>query len=236
MTLPSSGPISFSQLSRLCRGANTATAFSNWDVRYLLGDDSRRVALSDAYGKPRAGSAGYYAPGAYTFLIPPYVTLTVDVVGGSGGGGGGSDHFPYLYCLGGGSGSSGGTSVFYSPAPVVGPGGGGAPPGQCRGYAPGDLDVGASIGAGGDTNTTGYAGGGRGRGSGPGGVYSDGGAGGASGRAVKTWSHNVTANYPRWKSGVTVVVGGPGYGGGRGSTYCSDGGNGATGYVSISWA
>jgi hypothetical protein len=236
MALQSNGPISLSDISNLARGnTNQQINLSDWDVRYLAGKEKGTIKLSDAYSKPAPGSRTYSTPGTYTFLVPPFVTLTVDVIGGSGGGGGGSDHFPYLYCWGGGPGTSGGTSRFGSTVPVVGPGGAGASQGGCYGYGVGDLDAADSVGTGGDTNTTGHTGGSRGHGSGPGGVYSDGGQGGDSGRAIKEWTHLITDNTPVWKSNVTVTVGSAGVGGYRGSQWCTNGGNGTAGSVTIEW-
>lgn len=235
MTLPANGAITFSEIAGVCRGSNTQIGLSDWDVRYLLGRDKGQIKLSDAYGKPSPGSRTYSTPGTYTFLVPPFITLSVDVMGGSGGGGGGSDHFPYLYCWGGGSGSSGGISRFASTVPVIGYGGAGGPAGYCGGKAPNGSNGSAS---GGDTNTTGYSGGSGGHGSGAPGAGSpntDGGNGGASGRAIKEWTHLVTENTPAWKSNVTVVVGSAGYGGGAGSAWCAPGSYGTGGYVTITW-
>lgn len=177
------------------------------------------------------GSASYTTPGDYTFYVPDYETISIDVMAGSGGGGGGSDHYPFLYCYAGGKGSPGGESRFQAPLNVYATPGGGGDEGSCGGTPyPGANGIGVN----GDTDTTGYGGGAGGQGSGPGGVDSNGRPGGASGRALKTWSYGSTSGFPEPGVGLLVRVGGGG-GGGFPGRNCSPGGDGANGYVNISW-
>lgn len=218
MTLPTSGPLSFSQIVTLCRGANSAIKFTDEDVRYLLGDDGKRVKLSDAYGKPVAGSSAYISPGTYSFLIPPYSTLNVDVRGAGGGGGGGDNHNIYGYGNCGYDGGPGGDSRF---GDVYAYGGGGGS-GNCGSGA------GAPGGGSGGTVTTGgggYAGNGGWPQQGSGNGYN----GGRGGKTVASFVHPVTSGYPVWKTVATVVVG---RGGDAAPQNASGGQNGA---VYVSW-
>lgn len=178
------------------------------------------------------GNASYSKPGTYSFIVPTYGVMNVDVMSGSGGGGGGSDHYPYLYCYGGGPGISGAESRFNAPTPIFATPGKGGAGGPCGGPVTNGAD---GVGVNGDTNTTGSAGGAGGNGSGPG-QPSYGGNGGKSGRALKQFVVGNTGGYPVWGSTISIVVGAGGAGGGPGNGYCAPGGVGASGYVNISWS
>ncbi len=122
------------------------------------------------------GSQTYTTPGTYTFAVPAYGTLTVQVWGGGGGGGGAGGAGTYYA----GAGGAGGVSYFSS---VVAYGGAGGP------YSLGNNNTGSAAGgsaSGGTTNIAGSAGG-SGQAyagycycSGAGGTAPSGGAGGAS--------------------------------------------------------
>jgi hypothetical protein len=178
------------------------------------------------------GSAGYTSPGTYTFIVPYYNSLTVDVRG-AGGGGGGSRYTGYAIYYGG----NGNYSYFAAgDATLIGYGGAG---GSGTNWSPPVGGVnGAHGGAGGgDSNITG--------GGSPGGQGSvislsgslTAGEGGYGGRAVRTWSRSQWYTKLTPKSAITVVVGA---GGGPAdcepvgiARYPSAGQNGA---VYISWS
>lgn len=197
-----------------------------------------------------AGTQTYSTPGSYTFTVPQYGSLTVQVWGG--GGGGGSTKF-------GSSGSAGYPSYFYAPNGTLSAGGGG---GGGLGYHLGTGGAGGStsegtVGNPGGNGTTALSGaggsalyggaGGAGQsgpfangasGSSPGGggsgahngAVNAGGGGGSGGYAIHTYALNELSQGTL----VPITVGGGGPGGlGGASIY--DGGNGASGRISIIW-
>ncbi len=162
------------------------------------------------------GSQSYTTPGAYTFVVPAFNTLSVSV-SGAGGGGGGSPKCPGRTMLPGDSGASGGSSSFGGS--VFGYGGSGGGGGSWNG-----SNGAAGSAAGGDTNTTGG-----GSSGGAGGVWGRyrGGNGGAGGASAKTYSSSsLTIG-----SQVAIAVGA----GGGGGAGCSSGASGSSGSVTISW-
>lgn len=242
MTTPSSGAISFSQIGNIVKGSATAQiSLGESGTRTLFGvAASGQISITSGYNKPAAGSASYSTPGSYTFFVPIYEFLNVDVMGGSGGGGGGADHNPGFYNCGGNAGGAAGESRFASSTPVVGGGGGGGGPGN-NNYAATNGTA-----TGGDNNYVGNAtyclAGGAG---GPSYNYPSGATGGYSGRATKVWKHALTSGNPSWGSSITVTVGAKGAGGGGGQGaynfvfYCTGGRNGSSGndgYVNMSWS
>ena len=86
---PSSGAISFSNLSKFFTGANGYVSMGDQKTRLLTNDISGPIRMSDLYNKPASGSYAFTSPGTYSFLIPVYSVLTVAVLGAGGGGGGG---------------------------------------------------------------------------------------------------------------------------------------------------
>lgn len=237
MPTPSSGPISMSNIADVTEGASTRIINLNDSlVRKFIGVASGPISLSQAYNKPTAGSitysrAGGYPPGSYTFVVPIYQGLSVDVQGGSGGGGGGADYNPGYYNCGGNPGGNGTESRFASTTPVVGGGGGGGGPGN-------NNYVGTNGAAsGGDNNYVGNATYCRAGGAGSGSYnYPTAGNGGYSGRATKVWKHAWTDGYPTWESSITVTVGSAGAAGVGGAGafngfvfYCTSGYYGTAG-------
>lgn len=243
MPTPSSGQISMSQIGNIVKGSATAQiSLGESGTRTLFGvAASGQISITSGYNKPAAGSASYSTPGSYTFFVPVYEFLTVDVMGGSGGGGGGADNNPGFYNCGGNPGGSATESRFASSTPVVGGGGGGGGPGN-NNYAGSNGNA-----SGGDTNYVGNPsfcyGGGAG---GPSFNYPSGGTGGYSGRAIKGWKHASTSGNPSWGSSITVTVGSAGAGGGGGQGafngfvfFCTGGRNGSSGtngFVNMAWS
>jgi hypothetical protein len=229
MSLPANGSISLSQIISVAKGANTTTRISDWEVRYLLNHLTGRVKFSDAYSKPMAGSANYTVPGRYTFLVPPYQSMSTQVwaAGGGGGGGGANDGFAYGYC--GGAGGRGGNSSFgtYTSAD------GGFP-----GYNGCDNSNGTPGGAGGLTGgggSGGYGGGGNGGGSG-----ASGGAGGYSSDDLTYLSSGpIWGNTAIGINKITVTVGAGGSGGYGASdvgSHAAAGTSGENGRVYVIWS
>ncbi len=203
MALPASGLITLAMiaaefggaqpysLSQFYRGGGRVTA-NNTNV-----PASGKISLSDFYGaiKIVPGSVAYTSPGTYTFIVPPYTSLTADVRGAGGGGAGNRYTGYWIYYGGNGSASSFGGSV-------VGNGGSG---GSGSNWSPpvGGVQGAHGTAGGGDSNTTG--------GGSPGGQGSIitlagslyGGPGGYGGRAVRTWAlGQLTPG-----TAITVVVG-----------------------------
>ncbi|ARQ95333.1 hypothetical protein [Bradyrhizobium phage BDU-MI-1] len=180
------------------------------------------------------GSVSYTTPGSYTFQVPFYHSLTVDVRGGGGGGAGNRWTGYFIY-----ESSPGNYSYFAaSDATLIGYGGGQA---YGSNWSPpvGGVNGSPGTAAGGDSNITG---GGSAGGQGSvvgndsiGHVY--GGSGGYGGRAVRTWVQSQWYTKLAPRSLITVVVGA----GGAQSPcepvnvqqYPTDGQNGA---VYISWS
>jgi len=218
MAFQSSGPISFSNLSKFFTGSNTTVSLGDPLVR-LLTSDTGAVRMSDVYGKPVPGSYTFTTPGTYSFLVPIYQYLSISVYGAGGGGGGGDNHNIYGYGNCGYDGGDGGYSAFGG----VVANGGGYGGGNCSGH-PG-IDAG---GSGGSVTVGGGAAGGNGgwpqQGSGNG--YN----GGRGGLVTYTWQNLVTSGYPPWQTYVTVVVGLGGAAAPQNAT------NGASGAVGISWS
>lgn len=182
-------------LSQFYRGGGRVTA-NNTNV-----PASGPISLSNFYGaiKVVPGSAAYTSPGTYTFIVPPYTTLTADVRG-AGGGGAGSRYTGYWIYYGG----NGSYSYFNAPTGnVLGNGGNG---GSGTNWSPpvGGVQGAHGTASGGDSNITGGGSPG-GQGSiitiGGGSLY--GGPGGYGGRAVRTWAlGQLTPG-----TAITVVVG-----------------------------
>lgn len=206
MALPASGPITLAQiaaefggtqpyaLSKFYRGGGLVTA-NNLNI-----PASGPISLSQFYGAVKVvpGSASFTTPGTYTFIVPPYVTLTADVRGAGGGGGGSRYTGYYIYY-----GDPGTYSSFNAPTGnVVGNGGGGGSGSNWNPPVAGTNGA-AGTASGGDSNIPG--GGSQG---GQGSVITlqgslTGGAGGYGGRAVRSWSLGQLAP----GSAITVVVG-----------------------------
>lgn len=201
------------------------------------------------------GSTSYPTPGSYSFTVPNYNTLVVDVWGAGSGAGGACGSSGVAGSQGGSSGSAGGLSRFASSSPVTGGGATGGSPGSVTvtddGKNPVYTDFPGSAGSagtasGGDTNTTG---GGQAGGSGAT-VVGDqleradgraaGGAGGAGGRATKSWVRGVTSGAPTPGDVITITVGTGGAAGGNyngGGVYSFSGPTGGfNGYVAVSWS
>lgn len=224
MALPGGGPIWLSQLrdefgnwgppnylSHYYRGALTTQ--NNLGV-----PASGAIYFSQFHGTLRsvAGSWSRTSPGTYSFTVPAYSTLRIDVRG-AGGGGGGSTYD---------AGASGQTGVAGGNASVSGTGliGRGGSCGQGAYYnQPGKAANGTASG-GNVVNTTGG-----GSNGGVGGTYgaTKGGNGGDGGRAVSDYGPGAIA--PGTVLTVTVPTGGNG---GAGQVAGAKGTNGA---VYITW-
>ena len=88
MTLPSSGAITLGNVASVIKGSSNANIrMGDTETRLLLGNTTGVASLGSARGKPIAGNTSYTSPGTYTFLVPPYETLTANVNGAGGGGG-----------------------------------------------------------------------------------------------------------------------------------------------------
>jgi len=150
------------------------------------------------------GSAAYTSPGTYTFIVPYYNSLTVDVRGGGGGGAGNRWTGYYIY-----SSSPGNYSYFGAPdATLIGYGGGSA---TGSNWSPpvGGVSGGAGSAGGGDVNIPGG-----GSSGGYGSIVGDdsighlqGGDGGPGGRAYRTWVRSQWYTKLTPKSAITIVVG-----------------------------
>lgn len=179
------------------------------------------------------GSASYTSPGTYTFIVPYYHSLTVDVRGSGGGGGGSRFSDSTIYYA-----SNGTYSYFGAPdATLIGYGGGGAngcvwsPPRNGDNGGPGEAFNG-------DTNINGGGNpGGIGAIINPGSGSLVGGQGGASGRAIRTWVRSQWYTKLTPRSAITIVVGAGGARSECEPTYVTrfntDGSHGA---VYISWS
>lgn len=224
MALPGSGPIWISQLR---------DEFGNWGppnylTHYYRGalttannlnvPTGGTIYMSQFYGAVRsvAGSRSWTSPGTYTFTIPPYSTMRIDVRGAGGGGGGST----YDAGASGQNGAAGGNASVSSTG-LIGRGGSG---GQGAYYnKPGKASSGTASG-GNVVNTTGG-----GADGGVGGTYgaTKGGDGGDGGRAVSDYGPGALG------VGATLTITVPSGGnGGAGQVAGARGGHGA---VYISW-
>ena len=224
MPLPASGPIWMSQLR---------DEFGNWGPPNLLSHYYRGaltsgnntavpaggyISLAAFYGAQKSipGSWSIATPGTYSFVVPAYSTLRIDVRGAGGGGGGSTYDVGYP----GGNGTAGGAASV-SGAGLVAYGG---EAGQGSYYSqPGKAASGSAAGG----NVLNSVGGGA-----PGGVggtygFTKGGDGGDGGRAVSDFVPGALA--PGTVLTVTVPAGGVG---GAGQV---PGAPGSSGAVYISW-
>ena len=226
MALPSSGEISFSQIAAIVyNNSAAASGLNDSDIRYLLGDTSGQIIITDGYSKPVSNSYSYTSAGAYSLVVPPYQYMDVDVRGGGQGGNGGSGSdtcvgwcgqlcfFPYC-CngRGGEGGGAGGTSYFRVTGVDV--------------TAYGGSSGGAGGGYGGSVVNGGGAGGGSG-GSAFGCSGGNGSGGNAGGRVTASFTKG--SNGPGYALTCSIYVGD---GGGGGYNAGGTGGTGAV-YVSV---
>ena len=224
MALPDSGMIWLSQL----RDEFGNLGPPNWLSHYYRGalttqnntgvPDSGWISLGHFFGtrKSVAGSWERTSPGSYSFTVPHYSTLRIDVRGAGGGGGGSTYDVGYP----GSNGAAGG----YATVSGTGLQGNGGAGGQGSYYSrPGKAASGSGSGGNVLNSTGGGANGG------VGGTYGStkGGDGGDGGRAVSDIAPGAIA--PGTVLTVTVPSGG---GGGAGQIAGAKGGNGA---VYISW-
>ena len=180
------------------------------DWRWLEGDVMLPY-LRRMLGRARVvtpGSASY-SPGTFSFVVPEYNTLTIDLKGAGGGG-------ASMY-----TNAASGTPTQISALGLVANGGGGAYTSGSRTYA------GAAGGAsGGDTNITGGGGAGGDPGGSPVGIYYN--PGGAGGRLIKTYTYGASGA-PVPGTSLTISVGAGGAGAGSG-------GAGGSGSANLSWS
>lgn len=234
VALDVNGTIRIANGGEVCQSVTAGTLrYKTETVNIEYCDGSNWVVLAGT--RITSGSQTYSSPGIYTFVVPAYNTLTVQVWGAGGGGGGVGDENQMNA-----TGSAGGASSFNGT--VVGNGGLGG-----RGYGSAGSGGGAGGSAsGGDTNLTGGTGGNAGNpcagssggasasggwGAGGAGACASGG-GGAGGYSTKTY----TASQLTVTSGITVVVGAGGAGAGNASPPNNFvGASGASGRVHITW-
>lgn len=243
MPLPTTGPVSFSDINTELQRSSTATlSMGDSDLRSLFEDTVGDISISTGRGKSwiTAGSSDYTIAGTYTWLSPARGWNTLQVRVWGAGGGGSAYHSRRWY-----PGSAGGNSSFNNS--VYGNGGN-------PGYANignnfyGPTGAGGTA-TGGDTNVTGgtatnltgassYLGGGTSSGTGnfPGGggagqnttVGGGSNGGGGGGYASKTYTgYSVIAK----NTGYSVVVGA---GGAAETTLGAFAG--ARGRVTINWS
>lgn len=229
MATPGSGSISFSDMAAIVyRNSGAQISLGDAEPRALLGSPSGDVSMSSAYSKPVAGSASY-GPGSYTFYVPGYEYLTVQVAaGGAGGYSGSTGHIVPCgwywagrccesYCNENAGGDGGGSSCL-DLAAYGGGAGGGAGGNNKNGNTGGGGGGGAGGPANGDCNNRG----------GP--------SGGPGGIVQRTYTKAVDG--PGYSQAVGVSVGGGGGGGPScgGSPTAYSGGGGGSGWVNISWS
>ena len=223
MALQTSGIIYLSQVNpQLGKPDGTPISLGQADVRQLFQVPSGTIYLSQGYGRGlTTGTSDYGTAGNYTFTVPWYNTLYVEVRGAGGGGGASAT----INKGRGDNGIGGGTSVFYSSSPLVaGGGGGGIGGGQGGGQAGGNGGA-----YGGSYNSTGGGGAG---GAGSPGTYGNGGNGGSGGvSAINFYRGNAGAPEPY--TGYTVTVGAKGQ---NGASNLSGGYDGGVGFVRLSWS
>lgn len=227
MATPSSGEIGFNHIAQVVYANPSATvSLGDGDVRTLLGIGSGEIGLNSAYSKPSPGNSGTYGPGTYTFYVPAYQYLSVDVAGAGQGGRSGhgcnQTHCGYspcaTNCQGNNDGAPGGYSAFN------GVGGHGGSNNTNAGN-----NINGNIGGGGAGGSPGHGWG----------QYSHGSDtyGGSGGRVQYTWTKGIDG--PAYGTGLTVLVGSGGHGGvgGQGATIGGDGaGDGGNGWVYINWS
>lgn len=220
MPIQASGPVSFPNIANVVYNSTTIQiSLNDTDVRYLLGRLSGTISMSDAYGKPTAGNTGvtYNTAGSYTFYVPAYQYLSVEVSGGGQGGNGGTGcaFYPFIGCFncaGGNAGGAGGNSSFSF--------------GSITAYGGTSVGVGTGIGG---TVTAGGGGAGGAAGSGANFCPTGGSAGRAGGRVnYNNWKKAVDG--PNYNAALSITVGA----GGAGGAY--NGGTGGTGRVFVSWS
>lgn len=150
------------------------------------------------------GSVAYTTPGTYSFQVPYYHSLTVDVRGGGGGGAGNRWTGYYIYYS-----AAGNPSAFYASDATLYAAGGGSASGSNWSPPVGGVTGSPGGASGGDSNIAGGGAGG-GQGSVVGDEYMGhlyGGAGGYGGRAVRTWVQSQWWTKLAPRSTITVVVG-----------------------------
>jgi hypothetical protein len=203
-----------------------------------------------------AGAQSYTSPGTYTFSVPAYSSLTVQVWGAGGGGSGGADYGASYGGGGGGySAQTFGPGITGNVTVAVGSGGGGGPtwgyfvngtlyndyggPGSSGGWSSFGSYLSAGGGAGAPQSGSGYAGSG-GYGSTAYGGWGGGGWGGGGGNGAYGGSGGAGGTYNGpvpgwgwWVSGQSGSSPGGGGGGGappeqnNGSSYGSGGSGGS---------
>ena len=231
MVIATTGAIYLSQFNtELGKLYDTPISLNQADLRQMLGITTDQSAIYMSSGRGLGVSASsqswggvYTSAGQFTFNVPWYNSMYVQVRGAGGGGGQNGNTFRR-----GLSGIAGGTSVFYSSTNIIGYGGGGGA-GGARGEVaaaglPGDA-------TGGSTNLSG--GGSRGGdgqpASGVGGV--SGAAGGRGGRVEITFTRG-GAGSPVPYGQITVVIGTAGQNGDPASGGAYDG---TIGGMLVSW-
>lgn len=182
MPIPTSGPVSFSDINtELQRSSTNTLSMSDGDLRALFEDTVGDISISTGRGKSwiTPGVSDYQTAGTYTWLSPlrGWNTLQVQIWGGGGGGAGtpsiGKHSATYP------AGGTGGQSNFRN-AMFANGGTGGAGPSNSVGGVNGGQGGTAS---GGDINTTGGARAGQNGGSSPnGGAQGSGNFPGGGGR------------------------------------------------------
>lgn len=221
--------------AELGRGATVAINLNEGLIRQLANVPSGVIYLSQFYGVgATAGSWAQGTAGGYTFQVPWYNVLSIDVRGAGGGGeqglytvsdGVNTEGNAVFATRGGANGGNGGASLFNTATQVWGYGGNGG------GTTTNRIDGTAGGAAGGSSNLTGQGAGGGAKGNAPS-SSGLGGNGGAGGKALITWTRGA-AGAPVPYTGIGVTVGAAGGGGGSGSSYA--GSPGGVGYVGVSW-
>lgn len=240
MAIRSSGTIYMSDINaELGYAYNRNTSLNETLVRQLanINATNSAIGLANFYGVgATAGSWAKGTAGEYTFPVPWYNTMSVDVRGAGGGGEQGlytvqtgvdRSGLATFSTRGGAAGVGGGASLFNATTQVYGYGGAGG------GAAVNRQDGAAGGAAGGSTNTQGGGAGGGAKGSAPS-SSGLGGNGGAGGRATITYTRGA-AGAPVPYTGIYVVVGAAGAGGGQPDASYR-GSNGGVGYVGVSWS
>jgi hypothetical protein len=217
MPLPSSGQISFSQITQIIKGSLTAQLDLNEaETRYLANKTSGAIKFSDFYEKPASGgftvsTPTYVTNTDYTFLCPAFQYMTTTCNGPGGGGGGGDNHNVYGYGNNGNDGGAGvGNTVFSFPGFSMqgNPGSGG---GGNAGGAVAPAGSGSSTGSFATITTGGGAAGGSSGSPQQGGVW--GGVGGAGGKANTTFTHGTSTYFATYGSTISIRIGAGGFAG-----------------------
>ena len=227
MVLPASGVIYLSQVNaELGKAFNTFISLNQTDVRQLFQVPTGAIFMSSGRGKGVTAGAqdwggGTTVAGQFTFNVPWYNSMYVQVRGAGGGGGASAT----ANRTRGANGTAGGTSVFYSSTNIVGNGGGGG-----IGGGQGGGQAGANgTASGGSNNVTG---GGSVGGVGASGTFGNGGNGGAGGFAEIAFARG-GAGAPIPYGQITIVVGARGNNGAPNLSGVFDG---TIGYVYVSWS